>query len=573
MSAELLLVIVIGTVIVVLANVLAKKVGVAGPLILVAIGVAIGFLPVVPPLTIAPQLILVGVLPPLLYSAAVSAPAIEFRRDSTAIGALAVLLVIVSSLVLGVFFWWAIPGLELGLGIALGAILSPTDAVATSIIKKLGAPQRVLSVLEGESLLNDATALVTLRTAVAAVAVTATGFSAAGAIGSFLWSVVCAILVGGVVGLVALRVRAWTRSSTANTALGLTVPYLAYLPTDALGGSGIVAAVVAGIVCGQGAMRWLTPEQRISDKLNWRTIEFVLEGAIFLIMGLELYGIVADSRASGESLWSAVWIAAVAFAVLLVVRAAFVYPLLSLHNVRVRRSVDKRLAAREALAAGDVDRARTLLPALDRLRAARSSKTIGRMRNDIEYFDASPMTWKDSTIVVWAGMRGVVTLAAAQTLPYATPERDLLILVAFLVSAGSLLLQGLTLGPVMRALRLAPRAGDNDSSPDVVLIREDLQSAARRAVEERTVRRAGGSSFPDEAFTLPRSRFFEVADPDAGGAGPEGLEMELALIGIMRRRLGDLTRSGQYSTGAARFVLDELDAYEISLKLHLDSQG
>ncbi len=157
MSVEMMLAVVVAVVVIVVANVIARKVGVAGPLLLVGIGVVIGFLPIVPALSVPPELILVGVLPPLLYSAAVSAPAIEFRRDSTAIGGMAVLLVIVSAVLLGLFFAWAIPDLGLALGIALGAILSPTDAVATSIIKKLGVPRRVLTVLEGESLLNDAT--------------------------------------------------------------------------------------------------------------------------------------------------------------------------------------------------------------------------------------------------------------------------------------------------------------------------------------------------------------------------------------------------------------------------------
>ena len=170
MSMNLLIVVIAGVFVIVFSSSLSKRIGVAGPLILVAIGFAVSLIPAVAPISVPPELILAVVLPPLLYSAAVSAPAIEFRRDIAAISGLSVLLVIISALVLGLFFVWAIPGLGFPLAVALGAILSPTDAVATSIVRKLGVPRRVVTVLEGESLLNDATALVLLRTGIVAAA-------------------------------------------------------------------------------------------------------------------------------------------------------------------------------------------------------------------------------------------------------------------------------------------------------------------------------------------------------------------------------------------------------------------
>src|SRR6478736_3095353 len=150
----------------------APKLNIAGPLILVLVGIGVGLLPFVPPIEVEPEIILIGVLPPLLYSAAVALPAVEFRRDFGPIAGLSVLLVILSSLALAGLFVLAIPGLDPYVAVALGAILSPTDAVATSIVKRLGISRRVVTLLEGESLLNDATALVILRTAVA-VAITA----------------------------------------------------------------------------------------------------------------------------------------------------------------------------------------------------------------------------------------------------------------------------------------------------------------------------------------------------------------------------------------------------------------
>lgn len=193
MTEQLLLAVIAGVMVIVLANSLSKRIGVAGPLILVAIGLGVSLIPWVAAVSVPPELILVGVLPPLLFSAAVSAPAIEFRRDLMAISGLSVLLVIISSLVLGVLFLWLIPEIGFPLAVALGAILSPTDAVATSVVRKLGVPRRVVTVLEGESLLNDATALVLLRTALVAVAA---GFSFLSTVGSLLWAVFAALLVG-----------------------------------------------------------------------------------------------------------------------------------------------------------------------------------------------------------------------------------------------------------------------------------------------------------------------------------------------------------------------------------------
>ena len=319
---EALLIAVVGVVVVALATALAPRVGIAGPLALVAIGIGVSLLPFFPAFEVDPEIILVGVLPPLLYSSAVSMPAIEFRRDFRPIAGLSILLVLVSTAVLAVFFVLVIPGIDLYLAIALGALLSPTDAVATSIVKRLGISTRVVTMLEGESLLNDATSLVLLRTAVAAIAVGSVSIGSA--VWAFVWGVLIAVVIGALVGLLALRVRAWVAHSAANTAISFVVPFVAYLPTEQLGGSGLVAAVVAGIVTGQGAARWFSPEQRLSDELNWRTVELMLEGAVFLVMGLQLKEIVRANIEDHEGLWHGAWLAASAIGIIIVVRAAYV---------------------------------------------------------------------------------------------------------------------------------------------------------------------------------------------------------------------------------------------------------
>ncbi len=177
------------------------------------------------------------------------------------------------------------------MGIALGAIVSPTDAVATSIVKQTSISRRAISILDGESLLNDATALVLLRTAIFTAGAS---FSFWGALGDFAKAVAIAVVIGWLVGWANVWVRARVPSAAVNTALSFTIPFVAAVPTEQLGGSGLVAAVVAGLFTGIVGPRKLPPGHRLSDAQNWQTIELVLEGAVFLTMGLELAKILQE---------------------------------------------------------------------------------------------------------------------------------------------------------------------------------------------------------------------------------------------------------------------------------------
>src|SRR5690606_3054592 len=323
---ELLIGGVIMFVVIAAASAGGPRLGVAAPLILVTVGLLASVVPFVPDVEIEPEWILEGLLPPLLYSSAVSMPAMNFRRNFGAISGLSVVLVVVTAVVLGVFFSWAIPGLSLAWGIALGAVISPTDAVATSIIRRTPVPPRVLAILDGESLLNDATALVLLRTAVAA---TAAAFSFGAALGTFALSVVIAVVVGTAVGRLNLMVRSRVSDAAINTVLSFTVPFLASVPAELLGGSGLVAAVVAGIVTGYRGPRELSARHRLSDHQVWRTVEVLLEGLIFLTMGLQLSGIMAEVRHEHAGIGAAMFIAVAALAIGLVIRAGYVSLLLA----------------------------------------------------------------------------------------------------------------------------------------------------------------------------------------------------------------------------------------------------
>ena len=503
---EFLILIVLALLVIAAATTLEPRLGLAAPLVLVVMGIGASFLSFVPAVKIEPEWILAGVLPPLLYSAAVSIPAMEFRRDFTAISGLSVVLVVVSAVVLGAFFAWLIPGL--GRGIALGAIVSPTDAVATSIVEKVGASSRVTTVLKGESLINDATALVLLRAAIVGASV-----SLWGVLGNFVFSVAVAVGIGYVVGRLNLVVRSRVEDATVNTALPFTVPFLASIPAEELGASGLVAAVVAGLVTGYGAPRVLSPQHRLSDGQNWRTVELILEGAVFLLMGLQLSTIVSDVRADHAGIGPAVGIAAAALVLTVLVRAAYVAPLLAALRVKAGRGarikpkitiMQDRLedpedaeTAFEELRSGHRGSSRSSSnrsssnrssggrrPLADRIERFRTR--LRRSVADIDYFLAEPLGWREGTIIVWAGMRGAITLAAAQTLPDDTPSRSLLVLIAFLVATGSLLLQGSTLPRLVALVKPEDGTDQHAAYEDHVRLMALLQQTAAAVTAEHS---------------------------------------------------------------------------------------
>ncbi|MEF3402996.1 cation:proton antiporter [Agromyces sp. CCNWLW203] len=567
------------------ATAISPKLGVAAPLLLVVVGLGVGLLPVVPEFEIDPEWILAGVLPPLLYSAAVSMPAMEFRRDFGAISGLSVVLVVITAVLLGLLFAWLIPGLGLAWGIALGAIVSPTDAVATSIVKRLGVSPRVVAMLEGESLLNDASALVLLR---AAIAGAAASVSIWGVAGSFVYSIVVAAVIGVAVGWVNLRVRARIADPTVNTVISFTMPFLAAIPAEHLGASGLVAAVVAGLVTGRGAARYLSPQHRLSDAQNWRTVELVLESAVFLVMGLELTAIVADVEAAHAGVWFAVGLAAIALTATVLIRAAFVAPLLAALSRRASRAAAIKGVITDRAEGGAMKHLEQ--PALrgDGRRASRppSAARVERFRTmwrrrvaDIDYLLAQPLGWREGTIVVWAGMRGVVTLAAAQTLPSETPSRSLLIFIAFLVAVGSLLVQGGTLPWLVH--RLLPARDPGESRAERRELERVLRSAAMaemandddpaaRAMAERM--RAAWQLSNDEGADESGDT---DASADSGASAASDRRIDPELVRLLRLRMIEAERTalldarddGVFSAAALSAALEDLDAEQISVEL------
>ncbi|ARJ04749.1 peptidase [Cnuibacter physcomitrellae] len=547
---ETLVILVLALVVIAFATLVGPKLGVAAPLVLVLAGVGASFLPVFASVEIEPEWILAGVLPPLLYSSAVSMPAMNFRREFGAIGGLSVVLVVVTSLALGLFFMVVIPDLGFAWGVALGAIISPTDAVATSIIKRTSVSKRVVAILDGESLLNDATALVLLRTAIVA---TAAAFSFWGTVGTFAYSVVVAVVIGWLAALLGLLLRRRISNPTVNTVLSFTLPFVASIPAEVLGASGLVAAVVAGIVTGIRAPRDLTPQTRLSDSQNWRTVELVLEGAVFLTMGIQITSILADVEREHAGIGLAVLIAAGALVITLLVRAAYVGPLLAVlawRSRRLARVKDRVQGMQERISSPEG--AEETFAEVNRRRRPRSDRDIQRFVSrvtqvvaDVEYFLRAPLGWREGTAVVWAGMRGAVTVAAAQTLPEGTPQRPVLILVAFAVAVLSLLVQGGTIGPLLKRI-----------SPPV-----DADAVAEQADEERS-----------RLFELMRTSGETIQAPTVDGQRtPESFERakqyQLAVIAAQRAALLDARDNGTFDADVLENALANLDASQIALEM------
>lgn len=543
------------------ANTLAARLRVAAPLLLVGFGVVVSLLPQVPEFHVSPELILVGLLPPLLYAAARAMPVMDFKRDFQAIGALSIVLVIVSSLLLGLFFNAILPEVDYALGVALGAILSPTDAVATGTIKRLGAPNRIVTVLSGESLFNDATALVLLR---AAIAAGAASISFAGVVVNFVWSLVGAVVVGAVVGWLLNRIRSRIRMPAVATAVSFTAPYVAYLPAELIGSSGLVAAVAAGLVGGRLAVRRLSAAQRLSDIQNWRMVEVILEGAVFLLMGLELYTLLEDVHDSHETWLHALWPAAFALVMALAIRWLFVMPLVWLLDRRTQRMIAREPtleALREKLPDDPND---------DDTAGFRYRRRLDRSLADINYYRTEAMGSREAMVVVWGGLRGAVTLAAAQTLPPDTPYRSLLILVAFFVAALSLAIQGGLMETVLRRLKLPDQSADVRA--ERIRLRGEMLGVAQQMLTDPQVT----GDDPILANQVRLVRELEVPDVDDSDGEIDALDRRLQtarelrrvrrrVIDEQRRTLLSFRDRGTYSSGALTAELDKLDAEEMSL--------
>ncbi len=378
----------------------ARRLSWSEPLLLVAVGIALSFVPHFLEIRLTPDLVLVGLLPPLLYAAAIRTSLIDFNSNRRAILLLSVGLVAFSTVTIGLVSWWLVPGISIAAAFALGAVVAPPDAVAaTTVARRVGMPRRIVSILEGESLVNDAAALVALNTAVAALTETVSPWRVG-------WEIVRAAGGGVLVGLVAAFVLGLIRrridDSVLDTTLSFAAPYVAFLPAQEIEASGVLAVVVTGLILGHRAPQLQSAGSRIAENVNWRTVQFVLENVVFLLIGLQVRDLITSVNDEHLSWVRVIPVCLAVLVTTIVVRLVWV------------------MAVTGAI------------------------RLLGK----------NVWTWSAALVVSWAGMRGVVTLAAVFLLPATTPQRGLLALAAFTVVAGTLVLQGLSLPWLVRRLRL-----------------------------------------------------------------------------------------------------------------------
>lgn len=564
---ELTFVLVVGVISIVAVAAFSQRLGLAAPLSLVIVGIGLSFVPGVPHPEIPPELVLAGVLPPLLYSAAVSMPVVDFRRNLKPITGLAVLLVVVTTLAGGWLFHWLLPGIGWPAAFALGAVISPTDAVAaTSVGRRLGLPNRLLTVLEGEGLVNDASALVLLRTATGAVAASV---SLWGVVGEFAYAVALAIVVGLIVGVVNVRIRALLKDAVLNTAVSFVIPFVAYLPAEEMGASGVLAVVVAGVVTGHLSPRHLRAEDRIAESTNWRTLAFLLECATFLFLGLSLSNLIAEAAGHDLGLRHTVIVAVAATVLVIVIRVVFTAPLVGVMRRDLRRAtaaVPRLEHIRSKLDEWDGDERLTRRRRFIERRFTRASA-------DVRFHLNETLGWRGGVVLAWSGMRGAITVAAAQTLPEATPMRPQLILIAFLVAVTTLLLQGLSLPAV---IRLVDVPGDDPQRlhEDYRRLMDDLTGAAADLLNDPGLRDPDGGEYDPRAVDQVRadSRVPEPgADPvetpeiDAG-IKRQYAQLRLRVLTAEAERLLAARSIGDYSSEALSHAQSVLDVDMVRLR-------
>jgi CPA1 family monovalent cation:H+ antiporter len=506
---------------------LARRLKLPAPLLLVVAGIAASFLPGVSDYRLGPDLVLYFILPPLLFAAAWQSSVINFRQNIRPIGLLSVGLVLFTTLVVGFAVHAVLPDLPLAAAFTLGAIVSPPDAVAaTAVGRTVGLPRRMITILAGESLVNDATALTAYRVAVGAAVVG--GFSIWQGIAEFLVAAVGGVVVGLVLAVLAENLLQHLHDPVLETSLVLLLPFVAFAVAEQLGhsgyhGSGVLAVVTAGLYLGHRSPRRQTAATRLQGTEVWRVIEFLLESVVFALIGLQLPNVL--SGLSGRSTATLGAAAAVALLATIAARFVWLYPA-------------------------------TYLPRLIPSVAAR---------------DPRP-PWTYPTVLGWAGMRGVVSLAAAFGLPDNFPDRDLVVFLTFVVVVGTLLVQGLTLPALIRLLGvtgseeqqdLIREAGAQHAAANAALARldaelehngfvpEDVVSRLREKAEIRQLgawERLGGRGSPDGAAIEPPTVSFR--------------RLRRAMIDAEREVFIDLRDRGQIDDEVLLRVQRELDLEE-----------
>lgn len=497
---------------VLLVTALCRRLPIPAPLLLLLVGAVVSYEPWFPLPELTAEMALFGFLPPLLYAAAVNTSLVDFRANLKAIGWLSIGFVLFCAVGVALVIMGLLP-VPFAAAFAVGAIVAPPDAVAAvAVARSAGLPRRVVTILEGESLLNDATALVSLRTAVAALGAAVT-----------FWEVgqdfLLAVIVGPLAGFVVAKLSIWLfrviTEPVMSTTLTFLIPFAAYALAETFHASGVLAVVVAGLMVGHVTPTMHSATARVSTWLNWTTIQYVLENTVFLLIGLHTHEVLA---AASEYPVSNLTIVLASLAVLVsLIGLRIVYGMV------VRPFLSPRL---------------------------------------------HPLSWQEGLIISWAGMRGVVTLAAALTLPAETPLRPVLLLIALVTVAGTLLIHGLTLPWLTRRLGVRGPDPREDALQEAMVTQRSINAgmdALKDAAEpgdEELVKRLKATA--KQRIDLAWERLGQDDRNETRGRAYRRLR--LAGIAGEREKLLEIRDRGFADHEVLSSLLSELDVEEATLE-------
>jgi CPA1 family monovalent cation:H+ antiporter len=517
---------------------ISDKTGLPSAALLTVAGILYAVLPG-PNVQLEPTLILTFVIPPLLYSAALDSSLIDIRRNMRTVISLSVALVLATALLIGLGFSLFVSGATLAAGVALGAAVAPPDPVAALAVgRKVGLPSNLVTIIQGEGLLNDATALTLLSVAVAAAI--GEGFSFPAAVGQFVIAAAGGVVVGIAVAYAIRLLRRVRSDPISANAVSLATPFAAYLLGAELHVSGVLAVVVAGLIVGHDTPRMATGASRLQTSAVWRLVDFLLEGLVFLLIGQQLPAVV--DKLSEYSTSTIVIAVAITVGVVLLLR-----PLWLVLTQLLPRSLHTRLGGEVSAEDGD-----------DPHRSRREKALNGR----------------EVVALSWAGTRGVITLAAIFALPDPFPDRDLLQFCAFIVVLVTLVGQGLTFAPLVN--RLGLRANEADKARQ----RNEARSASVRAALDRLdeIQHEQHDHVEDRAIENMRRQLdlrleryrrrldlLEKADSDEVPHSPQyeaALGVRRAVLEAQREELVRWRDAGRLSDEGLRVLERELDHEE-----------
>jgi CPA1 family monovalent cation:H+ antiporter len=497
------------------------RMGFAAPIPLILVGWAGSYVPGVPTIHLEPEVVLLGLLPPLLYAASISTSLVDFNANRRPILLLSVGLVAFTTVGVALVVHAILPQVGWAACFAIGAVVAPPDAVAaTAIGRRIGLPRRIVTILEGESLLNDATALVALRTAVAAIG-TAGAMAPAWHIGlDFVRAAGGGLVVGFAVFFLVAKIRRHVTDALLDTGISLVIPYAAYIAAEKIEASGVVAVVVAGLLLGHKAPVLQTAQSRIAERMNWRTLAFMLENTVFLLIGLQARWLVDDVRDSDLPAGTIVGACLATLGAVIVLRMVWV------------------VAARYLL----------IRPAPDPLTGHRPPASY-------------------TFLLGWAGMRGVVTLAAAFVIPEDVPHREVLLMIAFTVVAGTLLLQGLSLGALARRLRVPAPDPMDDALARATLLQQASKAGFKVLSDLREDDPYGVADLIKQRIEQRNFAAWERLGTTEGEESPAALysRVRQEMIEAERARVLEIRSTGAVPSEVVSDVLAMLDIEESML--------